>query len=824
MSSTVSQDVTFALRQFRRSPGFAIAAIVTLALGIGSATAIFTLVDGILVRPLPFPDRDRLVAINTLEFPPGVLTTNPAAGEPIGTSYPNYFDWQRQNHTFESIAAYQENVRLFAKANNDGAQVIPCGRVSANLFLTLGVAPALGRTFTTEEEQPGRRVVILSHELWVSAFAASRDVIGQTVKVSDEPSIVVGVMPEGFHYPVNQPALFWATYAANAEGRFPLTSIREDDVLHIIGRLKPGVTMTKALADLNTVQRQLAQQYPVNRFRPAVLLQPLLSEQVGDIRGVLTLLAASVGVVLLIGCANVAGLQLARAASRKGEMAVRTALGASRIRVVRQLLIESLLLAIGGGMIGWLVSIVFVRVGIRMVPRDIPRLFNVAVDARVLMFALLLSIATAVIFGLLPAWRVSRSDPAHALRDSGLTMTAGLHRNRLHYALVVGETSLGFALLIGSGLLIKTMINLAHLDPGFDTEGTLHFDVALSQARYPDPTKVPFYKKLVAEIATVPGVIRVSAGHPIPGSGGGGSWTSFTIPGSTDPTNLPACTVHAVMPGYFETVSIPLLRGRTFTEHENLATATPVAVVNRAFVRKYFPNEDPIGRYLTPRFEYSTEPILPRQIIGIVGDTLSGDPWDDPYGPRFFLPYAQYPTHTRPRVVMKVLGDPFSYEITMQAIAKRIDAEALVIDYGTLAGRVRETSVQPRFEAALVSTFAAIALLLSAIGLYAVLAYIVAERMRELALRVAFGGSRSHILGIVLRRALTLSVLGIFAGAAASLLGKKLVDGFLFQVQPLDLSTFVTVTLTLLLVSIVAALPPAIRAASVSPIRTLREQ
>jgi predicted permease len=475
-------------------------------------------------------------------------------------------------------------------------------------------------------------------------------------------------------------------------------------------------------------------------------------------------------------------------------------------------------------MIGWLVSIVFVRVGIRMVPRDISRLFNVAVDTRVLLFALLLSIATAVIFGLLPAWRVSRSDPAHALRDGGLTMTAGLHRNGLHYALVVGETSLGFALLIGSGLLIKTMINLAHLDPGFDTEGTLHFDVALSQARYPDPTKVPFYKKLVAEIATVPGVIRVSAGHPIPGSGGAGSWTSFTIPAYTDPTNLPTCTVHAVMPGYFETVSIPLLRGRTFTEHENLATAPPVAVVNRAFVRKYFPDEDPIGRYLTPRFEYSTEPILPRQIIGIVGDTLSGDPWDDPYGPRFFLPYAQYPTHTRPRVIVKVSGDPFSYEITMQAIAKRIDAEALVIDYGTLAGRVRETSVQPRFEAALVSAFAAIALLLSAIGLYAVLAYIVAERMRELALRVAFGGSRSHILGIALRRALTLSVLGVFAGAAASLLGKKLVDGFLFQVQPLDLSTFVTVTLTLLLVSIVAALPPAIRAASVSPMRTLREQ
>ena len=825
MLSTVSQDLTFALRQFRRSPGFAIAAIVTLALGIGATTAIFTLVDGILLRPLPFPDHDRLVAINTLEFPAGVPTANPAAGEPIGTSYPNYFDWQRQNHTFESIAAYQENARLFAKANNESAQVISCGRVSANLFSTLGVAPSLGRTFRSEEEQPGHRVVILSHELWVSAFAASRDVIGQTVKVSDEPSIVVGVMPEGFHYPIDQPALFWATYAANAEGRFPLTSIREDNALHIVARLKPGVTMTQALADLNTVQRQLAQQYPVNRFRPAVLLQPLLSEQVGGIRGVLALLTVSVGVVLLIGCANVAGLQVARSASRKGEMAVRSALGATRIRVVRQLLIESLLLAIGGGVIGCLLSIVLVRAGIRVVPRDIPRLFNVAVDTRILMFALLLSVATAVVFGLLPAWRLSRSDPARSLRDGGLTMTPGLRRNRLHYTLVICETALGFALLIGSGLLIKSTLNLAHLDPGFDTEGTLHFDVALSQARYPDPTKVPFYKKLVAEIATVPGVLRVSAGHPMPGSGGFGSWTNFAIPGHADPPdNLHACTVHAVMPGYFETVSIPLLRGRTFTEHDNFATVIPVAVVNRAFVRKYFPNEDPIGRYVTPRFEYSTEPILPRQIIGIVGDTLSGDPWDDPYGPRFFLPYAQYPTHTRPRVIMKVSGDPLSYEITMQKIAKRIDDEALVFDYGTLAGRVRETSVQPRFEAALVSAFAAIALLLSAIGLYAVLAYIVADRTRELALRLAFGGSRSHILGIVLRRALTLSVLGILAGAAASLLGKRLVDGFLFQVEPLDPSTFVTVTLTLLLVSIVASLGPSIRAASVDPMRTLREQ
>jgi len=496
MLSTFAADAKFAIRQLRRSPGFAVSTILTLAFGIGATTAIFTLVDGILLRPLPFPDPDRLIAIDTMQSPPGAPTDKLYLDWAIGSSYPNFFDWQRQNHTFESIASYQENARLFAKANGDGAQVISCGRVSANLFSTLGVKPELGRTFTPEEEQPGHRVVILSHELWVSLFGASPSVIGQTVRVSDEPSIVVGVMPAGFHYPVNQPAYFWATYAANAEGKFPLTSRRDDDELQVVGRLKPHVSVEQARADLNTVRRQRAQQYPENRERRAVLIQPLLKEQVGGSREVLLLLLASVGVVLLIGCANVAGLLLARATSRKNEIAVRTALGASRIRVVRQLLIESLLIALCGGLIGVLASILLVRLGIRLVPKDIPRLFNVSIDLRVLLFSVVLSGLTALIFGLLPAWRISRSDPANVLRDGGTTTTPGRRRNRLQNTLVVAETALGFTLLIGSGLLIRSMLNLLHLDPGFDFKQTVHFDIALTQTRYPDPSKVPFFRKL----------------------------------------------------------------------------------------------------------------------------------------------------------------------------------------------------------------------------------------------------------------------------------------------------------------------------------------
>ncbi len=823
MLSTFVADAKFAIRQLRRSPGFALSTIITLALGIGATTAIFTLVDGILLRPLPFPDHDRLVAIDTMEFPPGAPTDKLYADWAIGSSYPNFIDWQHQNHTFESIASYQENARLFAKANGDGAQVISNGRVSANLFSTLGVRPELGRLFTAEEEQPGQHVVILSHELWVSQFGASPQAIGQIVRISDVPYTVVGVMPAGIHYPMDQPAYFWATYAGNAEGKLPLTARRDFEDLQIVGRLKLGVTVQQASVDLNTIQRQLAEHYPEDRRRSAVLVEPLLKEQVGGIRDVLLLMLASVGAVLLIGCANVAGLLLARAASRRPEIAVRTALGARRARVIRQLLIESLLLALSGGVVGVIASIFLVRLGIHLVPKDIPRLFNVSVDFRVLLFSVLLSALTSLIFGLLPAWRMSRSDPAHALRDGGTTTTPGRRRNRVQNILVVAETALGFALLIGSGLLIRSMLNLLHLEPGFDFKQTLHFDIALTEARYPEGRKLPFFQKLLPDLAALPGVISVSAGHQFPGRGG--TWTEFTIPGHLDPPdNLPTCDMSAVLPGFLETLSIPLLHGRTFTEHDNVATSPLVAIVSRAFARKYFPNEDPVGHYLTPNFEYSTEPIVARQIIGVVGDTLGSNPWDDPYLPRFYLPYAQNPTHQRPRIVMKVSGDPLSYESAVRAVVKRFDAEVPVFDYETFGDTLREMSEQPRFETALVSIFAAIALLLSAVGLYAVISYIVAERMRELALRMAFGASRSDIIGMVVRRSLFLSASGIAVGILASLLGTRLVDDFLFRVKPFDPSTFVAVAITLLVISIVSAAAPALRAARSDPMRCLRDE
>ena len=450
-------------------------------------------------------------------------------------------------------------------------------------------------------------------------------------------------------------------------------------------------------------------------------------------------------------------------------------------------------------------------------------MYNIAIDGRVLAFALFVSAGTALIFGLVPAWRMSQLDPATALRDGGLNTTTGRSRNRLQHALVVAQTALGFALLIGSGLLIRSMLNVFHIDPGFDTTHTVYFDIGLTNKIYPVPAKFHFIDKLLPEIAALPGVERVSAGHPLPILWGPGTFTNFTIATHLNsPDHLPGAGAAVAMPGYFETLSIPLLRGRTFAPRDNDPKGTPVAVINQAFVRKYFPNEDPLGQYFTPKFEHTDEPVIARQIIGVVGDTRVDDLWE-PYQPQFFMPYGQDPSHQRAIIVMKVAGDPAVYENAIRKIVATM-TEAPVFNYRTFADSITVQAAQPRFEAFLVSGFAAIALLLSALGLYAVLSYIVAERTRELGLRIALGASRPEILCLVLRRAMILASLGIGMGALASIFAGGVVADILFNVAPLDRSVFVAVTLVLIFVSIIAALAPAIRAANVDPMRTLREQ
>lgn len=824
MLATPWQSFARIIRQLRRNPGFVIATVITLAVGVGTTTAIFSVVDGILLRRLSFPGADQLVAIDTLDFPEGASAMNAAAADHIRSSYPDYLDWRDQNHTFQSLASCSRFPRLFSHRNGEDARVISAARVSADLFFTLGVAPLLGRWFTSEEDKPGHRAVILSYELWVSDFASSPNAIGQTVLVSDEPSTIVGVMPKGFHFPVDTPAYFWASSAADAEGPFPKTSQRDWDGLSIIGRLKTVVRSGQALADLNTIQLRLAHVYPENRNKLAVSVTPLLDESVSDVQSGLHVLSAAVILLLLISCANVAGLLLVRVHGRRPELVLCNVLGASRLRIIGQLLLESLVLALTGGAFGIFLAFGLIRAAAQFIPSDFPRLYNVNVDLRVLAFAILISAVSALLFSLLPALKSAHLDPIHTLREGALSTVGSTRHHRLHQALIVAETALTFSLLVGAGLLIRTVMNVRNLEPGFDRQRTVSFDIALTKKRYPDPAKVTYLNKLIPQLAAIPGVERVSAVHPLPLFWPQASWSSFTIPGHPTSRGEATGAVEAVaMPGYFETLSIPLLSGRTFAAQDNDAKSPAVAIVNQSFARKYFPAEDPIGRYFTPEAGAAGEPRFARRIVGIVGDTRTGDLWN-PCQPEFFLPYAQDPTHQRPIIVMKVAGDPTSYENVARRIVATADPDAPLFRYRTLAQEIETQAIEPRFEAWVVSVFACVALLLSAIGLFAVLSYAVAQRTRELGLRMALGASRGEVLRLVLRRGVGLALIGTAGGCVISLCASRLIDDLLFNVAPSDAVVFSSVIVAVVLVSLVASLVPSLRAASIEPMRCLRTE
>jgi len=823
ISPMSSQDIRFAARQFLGRPGFTLTAVLTLALGIGTTTAIFSLVDGILLRPLRFPDPERLVAIHTLEFPADAPAPNPAAANSLGVSYPDFLVWRQRNRTLDSVASCDEVPRLFSKPTGEGSRVLSAARVSANLFSTLGVAPVLGRGFDPEDEQPGHRVVILSHSLWMTDFAGSPHVLGQSVKISDEVHTIIGVMPVSFHFPVANPSHFWTTFAADAEGPFPRISRRDDDRLYVVGRLKPGTTIQQSVADLTALQRRMAEQFPEERTKLSVSMTPLLQDAVGDVQPALSILLAAVGVVLLIGCANVAGLLLARANSRRPELAVRTALGASRWQLLGQLLREALVLALMGGAAGVALALALLGVGLRFVPGDLPRIHEVGLDVRVLVFAIVLCAATALTFGLVPAWCMSSVDPANALREGAPGVTGSRRRHHLHGLLVIGETALGFILLTGSGLLIRSMINVLRIEPGFDSKHTLAFDIALTNKRFPDPAKAPFFTKLLPQLATLPGVEKASAGHPMPIYWPWDSWTELVIPGyPASPENLPGAVSAVAEPGYFEALSIPLLRGRTFAERDNHPKAPLVAVVSRSFVRRYFSAIDPIGLHFVPKLGHLGEADQAREIIGVVGDVRSED-LGNLYPPEFYLPYAQDPAHQRPEVVLKVAGDPLSYENEVRKVVNQVDRDTPVFHYRSFIQDIAWEAAQPRFEALLVSGFAGIALLLSAVGLYAVLSFIVADRTHELGLRMALGANRADVLRLVLQHGLLLTCTGIGLGMLASILTTQLVDDLLFNVARLSWTVFAAVTLTLFSVSVVASLAPAMRAALLDPMRTLHD-
>jgi putative ABC transport system permease protein len=815
--SNLLQDLRFAIRQLRKSPGFALTTILTLALGIGATTAIFSLINAVLLRPLPFPEPDRLVWAQELYS----ATGKPTLPNPI--SYPDFFDWRTRNHSFEAMATYRYNGHTLTGAGMP--QQVEGETVSSEFLRVLGVRPELGRSFVMEDEKPGTHVAILSHKLWQSTFGGSPDIVGHPITLDNITYTVIGVMPSGFDFPIqNPPAKLWTTLTDDSsDPKDPLIAQRGADMLTVVGRLKPGVSVEQAGADLNLISQNMAAQYPdSNKQLGGATVTPEMENLVGSTRTALNVLFASVVFVLLIACANVAGLMLTRAARRRQEMAVRSAMGATRFEIMRQVLVESVVLSLCAGLAGVVFSELLLKTMLRFVPQNLPRLNQVSLDSAVLAFAVIASVLTGVLFGVLPAWRMSRLDPSLALREGTRSVTSGRGQHRLNNALVVIETAIGLVLLVGAGLLIHSFVRVMNVDPGFDPHHVLTAGLDLPDNQYPALKKTQFYDQLLPRLAALPGVESVSAGFPIPLSGGN-IGVSFAIEGRpVAQGDEPDEPLNIISPDYFHTLRIPILSGREFRLNDD-SKAPPVVIVNQAFARKYFPGENPVGKRIKPGLGDDVTPDTAwREIVGVVGDVKrKGITAAMPA--QFYLPFKQAIIFSPP-VIIRTAGDPLSLVGPLRDQLGQLDSNVPLYRISTLDDYVALSAAHPRFQTVLITFFAALALLLSAVGLYAVLSYMVAQRTLEIGLRMALGAQRQDVLGLILRRGLLLAATGLAIGLVVSLALTQFMSGMLYGVKPFDPLTFVAVSAVLLLVSAIASSAPAWRAARLDPMRTLREQ
>ncbi len=667
---------------------------------------------------------------------------------------------------------------------------------------------------------------MLSHALWQSTFGSDKNIAGKTITIGGLGYTVAGVMPAGFNYPIQTPApQVWisiGTDAFDAAGDEPLTEQRGAHFLNAVGRLKPGVTIEQAQADLSVLSQNLAAQYPNTTKRTTGAIVTTEQEHlVSDSRPALHMLFAAVSFVLLIACANVAGLLLARASRRRSEIAVRSALGATRMQIIRQVLVESVFLAICGGLTGIVLSVALMRVLLRFVPENLPRLDQVGVDFKVLAFALAISVITGLLFGIIPASRISRLDPASALRDGTRTSSAGRGQHHVHNALVVAETAIGLVLLVGSGLLIRSFVRVMHVDPGFEADHVLVTNIDLPDNRYPGDKNVQFYNQLLPRLAQLPGVQSAAAGFPMPLTGSMMN-ISFEIEGRpVAEADQPVEIVSTVTPGFFRTLGIPVLRGREFQETDT-RTSNNVAVITQSFARKYFPNEDPIGKHIKPGLGDGYTSKAMREIVGVVGDIKRQRLTSDT-APEYYLPHAQA-TVSSPSLVLRTSGDPLSVANAVRSEVAALDKNVPVFEIHTYEGLLSKNAAEPRFQSMLLTCFAALALLLSAVGLYAVLSYMVAQRTLEIGVRMALGAQRVDVLGLILRRGLGLAALGLVIGMALALVLTRYMASMLYTIKPLDPATLLAVTAILLLVSLAASSAPAWRAARVDPMKTLRDQ
>ena len=799
---TLLKDLRYAMRALLRRPAFTVVAVITLALGIGANTAIFSVVQGVLLEPLPYPEPDRLVALRQSN------STNVPAQPDTQIAPGNFLEWQRQSTSFSSLAAYRT---VSYNLSGDGnPERLLAGRVSSGLFKQLGAHPLLGRDFLDEEDQPGHeKVVLISEGLWQRRFGANANVIGQSLKLDGEDYAVVGVMPASFRLPDQRERELWTPIAFKDSER----TLYQARYIEAIGRLKPEVSFTQAQAEMTAIAARLAQDHPDANTGWTIRVRPLLDFVVGDIKTVLWVLFSAVALVLLIACANVTNLLLARATTRQKEMAVRAALGAGRARIVRQLATESFLLAVLGGLAAWPLAYWGLRGLIAAAPADLPRLASVNIDNRTLLFTFGVTLLTAILFVLAPALQVLKFDSNPALKDQ---RSRSVHQQRIGNLLIASEVALALILLVGGGLLLRTVWQLNHVDAGFDERNALAVTVQLPEKKYADPEQIArFSDELVKQVGSIPSVTATGVArilpivHDLP--------TAFYFEGRPRPkdSDLPQTNYSAVSPEYFKAMGIPLIAGRAFTEHDTHGAAR-VAIISQSFAQRFFPNGDAIGQ----RINVQTGPESYREIVGIVGDVKQNGLTKETR-PHTYEPFAQAPNQFM-TLIVRSTSDPKSLVPAVRSKVLALDSD-LPLQRVTTLDRVISNSIrQQSFTSLVLSVFAGVALLLAAAGLYGVISYSVAQRTHELGIRVALGAQVKDVMQMVLRQGLTFVVIGEVAGIIGAFALTRLLDGLLFGVTPTDAATFITVTIGLTFIALLACYVPARRATKVDPLVALR--
>src|SRR5215207_702978 len=815
---TLWQDVRYGARALWKSPGFTAVAVLAVALGVGANTAIFSVVNTVLLRALPYGNAERLAALYTGRGPSVI-------GGPL--SYPDLLDYRAQAGAFEYVAGYQGVGTVMSLGQGDEPERVRGTEVMADLFPLLGVRAARGRVFTREEDVGGGpNVIVISDGMWRRRFGSDPDVVGREVRMglSGRAATVIGVMPPGFKFPPDESEVldYYTPFVAqNAKSNADSMNNRGAVFIPTVAKLRDGVPFEQAAAEVETIANRLATQYPDTSANRRARVVRLHEDLVGSVRPALLVLLGAVGLVLLIACANVANLLLARAAARGREIAVRTALGATRARVARQLLTESLLLSLAGGAAGLLLSVWGVEAIVRLSPENVPRLAETSIDARVFLFALGVSVLTGLVFGLAPALQASKTDLAESLKEGGRGGSAGARRNRLRSALVVAEVALSLVLLVSAGLLIKSFRQLVTTDPGYSPERVLAVTVALNTQRFADDdSRAGYFREAVARITQLPGVESAGLTRLLP-LGRSDIFNSFQIAGRPPfaPGESRGARSYTISPEYFRVLSLPLRRGRAFSEADG-KNANQVIVVNEAFVSRFFPGQEPLGQHVVLDGP-DDKPLPPREVVGVVGN-VRFQRFDDEERPEYYVPFEQAPSAVTQVVVRAKDGDAAALTSPVRAALKGVDPNLLIWRTETMDELVGQSVAPQRFNVALLGFFAALAMLLAAVGIYGVMSYTVTQRRHEIGIRMALGAQRRDVLRLVVRQGMLLTLLGLGVGLAGAFALTRLMSSLLYGVSATDPMVFAAVSLLLAAVALLASYVPARRATKVDPMVALR--